>query len=110
VAGLAVQLATTLVFVSLAVDFVFRLATERPHRAHRHIAPVEGHSPGSERDTRKRWGILLAAVFFSAAMLVMRAVYRTVDYAKGECRKLVAECCRIEANVLGGIAGWPAYR
>ncbi|KAJ9102685.1 hypothetical protein QFC20_004957 [Naganishia adeliensis] len=90
VAGLAIQLAATMIFVALGLDFTFRLVMERPRRIRQHVTLIEGHTAAesSERGTRKRWLVLLATVFFSVAMLVMRAVYRTVDYAKG----------------------WPAYR
>lgn len=87
-----------MIFVALGLDFTFRLVMERPRRIRQHVTLIEGHTAAesSERGTRKRWLVLLAAVFFSVAMLVMRAVYRTVDYAKGECGQLDG---RIEADL-----------
>lgn len=92
VAGLAIQLAAVAIFVALGADFVFRVTAERPwpRRIRQHVTLVEGDvvTRASARldweGDRKRWIVLLAAVFFSTLMIIMRGVYRTIEYAQGE--------------------------
>lgn len=95
VAGIVFQLAAIVIFVVLGADFILRLAADRPypHRTRTRGSGVDGEKTnvrGSVQDVeeRKRWMVLLGAVFFSALMIVMRGVYRTIELLQGESRLL----------------------
>ncbi|KAJ9094716.1 hypothetical protein QFC21_005874 [Naganishia friedmannii] len=96
VAGIVFQLAAIVVFVILGADFILRLASDRPYvRRARTIhaeksektlaSPLRdsGMTTADEANERKRWMVLLAIVFFSALMIVMRGVYRTIELLQG---------------------------
>jgi hypothetical protein len=89
VAGIVFQLAAIVIFVVLGADFILRLAADRPypHRVRTHVVDEKSDralGAEEEADDRKRWMIMLAAVFFSALMIVMRGVYRTIELLQGE--------------------------
>lgn len=104
VAGIVFQLAAIVIFVVLGADFILRLSADRPYP---HRTRTRGAAPGGEKapdgveavtsrssavvrgsvedvEERKRWMVLLGAVFFSALMIVMRGVYRTIELLQGE--------------------------
>ncbi|KAJ9108611.1 hypothetical protein QFC19_002329 [Naganishia cerealis] len=79
---------------STNINFILRLASNRPYiRRARNLAektektdsPLRSSTTSDdEQNERKRWMILLATVFFSALMIVMRGVYRTIELLQGE--------------------------
>ncbi|GHJ90097.1 hypothetical protein NliqN6_6499 [Naganishia liquefaciens] len=81
VAGIVFQLAAIVVFVALGGDFILRLLSDRPY--HRRIAEKPVEVEPEQAADRKRWMVMLAAVFFSALMIVMRGVYRTIELLQG---------------------------
>lgn len=89
VAGIVFQLAAIVIFVVLGADFILRLAADRPYPHRMRTRGADGEKMdvrGSVEDVeeRKRWMVLLGAVFFSALMIVMRGVYRTIELLQGE--------------------------
>lgn len=86
VAGIVFQLAAIVVFVALGADFILRLLSDRPYQRRLVEKPVEV-DPQQAAD-RKRWMIMLATVFFSALMIVMRGIYRTIELLQGEYLRL----------------------
>jgi hypothetical protein len=111
VAGIVFQLAAIVVFVILGADFILRLASNRPYvrrarNVHSEKQTNEKEAAAGagldsslrnasmmtedEQNERKRWMVLLATVFFSALMIVMRGVYRTIELLQGESAKAVS--------------------
>lgn len=108
-AGILFQLATTTVFVVLAVDFILRVMFHKPYPAklHRFMSCAclrrkknrqnaeEKTLPGSDggsvtkpegprdrRDVRKAQ-LLLAGVAWATLMIYIRGIYRSVELAQG---------------------------
>ncbi|KAJ9115829.1 hypothetical protein QFC22_004970 [Naganishia vaughanmartiniae] len=105
VAGIVFQLAAIVVFVILGADFIFRLASNKPYVRRARTVQAEksekagevephlrsGMTTAEEQNERKRWMVLLATVFFSALMIVMRGVYRTIELLQGECKRVFSD-------------------
>lgn len=87
VAGIVFQLAAIVVFVVLGGDFILRLVADRPY--HRRIVEKPAVVEPEQAADRKRWMIMLATVFFSALMIVMRGIYRTIELLQGECYRAI---------------------
>lgn len=106
-AGILFQLATTTIFVVLAIDFIVRVMFHKPYPAKLHdfmsckflrrkknktpedaLPPSEGSSvtkpegPRDKRDVRKAQ-ILLAGVAWATLMIYIRGIYRSVELAQG---------------------------
>jgi hypothetical protein len=90
VAGIVFQLAAIVVFVILGADFILRLIADRPY--HRSIVEKPAVVEPEHAGDRKRWMIMLATVFFSALMIVMRGIYRTIELLQGECCRPLSDC------------------
>jgi hypothetical protein len=124
VAGIVFQLAAIVIFVVLGADFILRLAADRPYphrtrtrgvageeKAPDGIGAVVSRSSGVVRgsvedvEERKRWMVLLGAVFFSALMIVMRGVYRTIELLQGEFRTFCWKGTSADLFFLG----WDGY-
>lgn len=89
VAGIVFQLAAIVVFVILGGDFILRLIADRPY--HRKIVEKPAVVEPEQAGDRKRWMIMLATVFFSALMIVMRGIYRTIELLQGESFRAVRD-------------------
>lgn len=107
-AGILFQLATTTIFVILAVDFIVRVMFHKPYPAKLHNAmsckflrrknknkspedalpASEGSSvtkpegPRDKRDIRKAQ-LLLAGVAWATLMIYIRGIYRSIELAQG---------------------------
>ena len=97
-AGILFQLGTMTIFIALAIDFIVRVITRRPHSRNPpsssslHSDPsvgVEGkltvqNSASSPDSTDlKKVELLLAGVAFASAMIYVRGVYRSIELAQG---------------------------
>lgn len=75
IAGLALQVATFVVFLAVAIDFRVRMNG---------VFKIEHDAP------REAWKNLLHTLFTLSALVLLRCVFRLIEYAMGNAAYLIA--------------------